>query len=281
MMQDPRISKSIQMRKIFGEMSAEDLNDPDKLEALTEIADQYDMPEVKLWAADRALNIRAAIAKAKPDLLDRDEYVTPDGRVFRGATLNGVIVETLQDGTLVRAEQGSMKYTPTKKLSVRKVQPSQRKTILPQLVERGYDSGAMQLSSDELNLLINEIGSIANVKMAEAEAIGEPLEEYDAYDEAISQIEREGRLQKGELFGIKDTSSYTPRSAIKKPSASSVEQDEEVFQNSMNIEFDEDKGEQIGFTKNGVVVVVDKSGKIIRRTQIVLSPDEQQQLMQR
>ena len=52
-MQDPRIAKSIAMRKVFSDLSAEDLNDPSKIAMISQLADQYDLPELKVWTADR------------------------------------------------------------------------------------------------------------------------------------------------------------------------------------------------------------------------------------
>ena len=44
-MQDPRIAKSIAMRKVFSDLSAEDLNDPSKIAMISQLADEYDLPE--------------------------------------------------------------------------------------------------------------------------------------------------------------------------------------------------------------------------------------------
>ena len=71
-MADPRLAKSIKSRQIMSEISAQDLNDPEKLSALAQQFTEAQMPEAALYFADRAntLNVqdrdyRLALAKAK------------------------------------------------------------------------------------------------------------------------------------------------------------------------------------------------------------------------
>jgi len=120
-MTDPRIAKSVAMRKVFSDLSAEDLNDPSKISMLSEMADQYDLPELKLWTADRERKLleeesvrSAREAKAAADAAETysgaGTFISPDGRRFNGIrNSRGVIFEVLQDGSLLAAPQNTVK----------------------------------------------------------------------------------------------------------------------------------------------------------------------------
>jgi len=119
-MQDPRIAKSIAMRKVFSDLSAEDLNDPSKIAMISQLADQYDLPELKLWSADRERKlleeestrlkrIRDAEAAALPNIKGEGVYEF-NGEKFFGHTRNGVIYRQFQDGSVQEAPEGTLKF---------------------------------------------------------------------------------------------------------------------------------------------------------------------------
>lgn len=71
-MADPRLARSIKSRQIMSDISAEDLNDPDKLKLLSQQFTEAQMPEAALYFADRENTIRVQdrdyvldLAKAK------------------------------------------------------------------------------------------------------------------------------------------------------------------------------------------------------------------------
>ena len=120
-MQDPRIAKSIAMRKVFSDLSAEDLNDPSKIAMISQLADEYDLPELKIWTAERERElleeesirqkrIRDAEAAAAETYSGAGTYVDPDGRRFNGIrNSTGVIFEVFQNGSLKAAPQNTIK----------------------------------------------------------------------------------------------------------------------------------------------------------------------------
>jgi hypothetical protein len=122
-MQDPRIAKSIAMRKVFSDLSAEDLNDPSKIAMISQLADEYDLPELKLWTADRERKLIDEIAArkvaadkaAKKEYTNIKEYATPEGRVFRGGQLGDQLIEFTQGGEPKLAEPGSVTYVAPQK----------------------------------------------------------------------------------------------------------------------------------------------------------------------
>lgn len=117
-MQDPRIAKSVAMRKVFSDLSAEDLNDPSKIAMISQLADEYDLPELKLWSADRerklideiaARDIAAAKAGQKT-YTNQKQYERLDGTTFMGGMYNGQIYEFVQGAQPKVADTGSIPY---------------------------------------------------------------------------------------------------------------------------------------------------------------------------
>lgn len=117
-MQDPRIAKSIAMRKAFSDLSAEDLNDPSKIAMISQLADEYDLPELKLWAADRERKLideeaarRVAAAKAgQKTYTNIKQYERLDGTTFMGGMYNGQMYEFVQGEEPKLAVPGSVPY---------------------------------------------------------------------------------------------------------------------------------------------------------------------------
>jgi len=119
-MQDPRIAKSIAMRKVFSDLSAEDLNDPSKIAMISQLADEYDLPELKIWTAERERElleeestrlkrIADAEAAAMPTIKGEGVYEF-NGEKFFGHTRNGVIYRQFQDGSVEEAPEGTLKF---------------------------------------------------------------------------------------------------------------------------------------------------------------------------
>ena len=125
--------------------------------------------------------------------------------------------------------------------------------------------------------------------VAQGEQSGEEIEEWDSYQIAIKEFEDAGVLSKGKLLGFINTSEYNP----KKPMQEQVDSVSEKGLNDLitggpspnedpnSIEYDEAAGQQIGFKKDGTVVIVDKDGNVLRTTTKVLTLAEQKQLMNR
>ena len=89
-MADPRLARSIKSRQIMSDISAEDLNDPDKLKLLSQQFAEAQMPEAALYFADRENTIKTqnrdyeldlAVAQSKgamktSDLLSFQKYAS-------------------------------------------------------------------------------------------------------------------------------------------------------------------------------------------------------------
>jgi hypothetical protein len=89
-MADPRLARSIKSRQIMSDLSAQDLNDPDKLKLLAQQFTEAQMPEAALYFADRENLIRKqnrdyeldlAVARSKgamktSDLLSFQKYAS-------------------------------------------------------------------------------------------------------------------------------------------------------------------------------------------------------------
>ena len=90
---------------------------------ISQLADEYDLPELKLWSADRERKLideeaarRVAAAKAaKKEYTNIKEYATPEGRVFRGGQLGDQLIEFTQGGEPKLAEPGSVTYVAPQK----------------------------------------------------------------------------------------------------------------------------------------------------------------------
>ena len=114
--QDPRIAKALEMRQIFGDFSAQDLNDPTKLEELAGKLVDKGYIDQGFQLFDRSMDIASKIAAAKPDIKNVDIYVDNEGNKFHGGTIDGRIVAVDQEtGDYYPAPQGSSKYVEPKR----------------------------------------------------------------------------------------------------------------------------------------------------------------------
>jgi len=288
-MQDPRIAKSIAMRKVFSDLSAEDLNDPSKIAMISQLADEYDLPELKLWTADRERKLLEEESTRQKRINDANkldwknikEYTTPDGRVFRGGMLGDQLYEFTQGGSPTLAEKNSVTYTPDKKITVRDVLRSQLGTVGTVLNARGYEKGLGELNQNEIKELNTRIASRANVLIAEQEAKGRTLEEYDAYEMVIDEFEEAGVLSKDKKFGLFNVSDYDPSKLISDQVEEQKEQQtslDSLPDEISNIQFDETAGERPAFLEDGTVVIMNADGTIKTTTPIKLSKKEMQEL---
>ena len=145
------------------------------------MADQYDLPELKLWVADRERKLleeesdRAYKAgqASKLNWKNIKEYTTPDGRVFRGGMLGDQLYEFTQGGSPTLAEQGSVTYTPEKKITVRDVLPSQVKAVYNCFRRKRIYYRIRRIKyRKQIKALGTRIASRANVLIAEQEQRG-------------------------------------------------------------------------------------------------------------
>jgi hypothetical protein len=296
-MEDPRIAQSVQARKIMADIGIEDLNDPGKLKILEDGFSDVGQLDNALYFADRrhtiekekAIRAQKQAEANKIDWKNVKEYVDKEGNVFRGGMNGSTLYMFDEAGNATQAPAGSISYNQERAVRARKIGKSQTIVIKNVLENSGYGPGIGELSdedSDELNL---RIASRANMIVAQGEQSGEEIEEWDSYQIAIKEFEDAGVLSKGKLLGFINTSEYNP----KKPMQEQVDSVSEKGLNDLitgnpssvedpnSIEYDEAAGQQIGFKKDGTVVIVDKDGNVLRTTTKVLTLAEQKQLMNR
>lgn len=195
-MQDPRIAKSIAMRKVFSDLSAEDLNDPSKIAMISQLADEYDLPELKLWTADRERKlleeestrlkrIRDAEAAALPTIKGEGVYEF-NGEKFFGHTRNGVIYRQFQDGSVQEAPEGTLK---AKELPAVPASTGRDADLVLAAIEE--HPVLKDLSSKEKKKVVNFISGASQ----QHKGLSEPKAINKAIDEAIkSNMFKEGDL---------------------------------------------------------------------------------------
>ena len=195
-MQDPRIAKSIAMRKAFSDLSAEDLNDPSKIAMISQLADEYDLPELKLWTADRERKlleeestrqkrINDAAASAMPTIKGEGIYEF-EGEKFFGHTRNGVIYRQFQDGSAQPAPEGALK---SKELPAVPASTSRDAELVLAAIEE--HPKLKNLSNEEKKKAVDFISGASQ----QHKGLSEPEAINKAIDEAIkSNMFKEGDL---------------------------------------------------------------------------------------
>lgn len=80
-LKDPRLAQSVKIRKILGDTDVSDLNDLNKVKALSQKFAEAGLPKEAIFFADRATTLQQqAIETAKLSQLTPIRYVTKDGR---------------------------------------------------------------------------------------------------------------------------------------------------------------------------------------------------------
>lgn len=80
-LKDPRLAQSVKIRKILGDTDVSDLNDLNKVKALSQKFAEAGLPKEAIFFADRATTLQQqAIETAKLSQLTPTRYVTKDGR---------------------------------------------------------------------------------------------------------------------------------------------------------------------------------------------------------
>jgi hypothetical protein len=200
-MQDPRIAKSIAMRKVFSDLSAEDLNDPSKIAMISQLADEYDLPELKLWSADRERKlleeestrlkrIRDAEAAAAETYSGAGTFIDPDGRRFNGIrNSKGVIFEVLQNGSLKAAPQDTIKAP----LEERAAGTPSNVTVEQALGFVEEHPLFKELDSNSKKLVSIDLASIVKAKTSKG------LPANEAVREGLIEITHSGKVKEKEL----------------------------------------------------------------------------------
>lgn len=196
-MTDPRISKSIAMRKVFSDLSAEDLNDPSKISMLSQMADQYDLPELKLWVADRERKLLEEESTRRKRLADASAVTFKGHGLYEVPNMEGgqqgYIVESASGppqiylaSTNAPAPKGTKKYVEPAAV------PSSTKRdaeIVLQAIEQHPQLS--KLNKDDKRNAANYIAGISQNKKG--------MNEAKAIESAIQDAINEGVFKEGEL----------------------------------------------------------------------------------
>lgn len=196
-MQDPRIAKSIAMRKVFSDLSAEDLNDPSKISMLSEMADQYDLPELKLWVADRERKLLEEESTRRKRIADASAVTFKGHGLYEVPNMEGAqqgyIVESASGppqiylaSTNAPAPEGTKKYVEPSAVPASTKRDAE--LVLQAIEEHPQLS---KLNRDDLRNAANYIAGLSQNKkgMSEAKAI----------ESAIQDAINEGVFKEGEL----------------------------------------------------------------------------------
>jgi len=292
-MTDPRIAKSIAMRKVFSDLSAEDLNDPSKISMLSQMADQYDLPELKLWVADRERKLleeesdRAYKAgqASKVTFKGHGLYEVPN---MEGAQ-QGYIVESASGppeiylaSTNAPAPEGTKKYvappssetgqiTKTTKFDVSKVKES----FESEFNRNNLDVDELS-KNDRKNLYQDAAGDIAKLMKREN------LSETEAREQVVKNYVANRVRDRNLIFspGFNDLEYVRPSNTTEttkqevKPKAEENTSLNNLPAETANIQFDEIAGERPAFLEDGTVVIISADGDVVKTLPIKLTKEQ-------
>tara|TARA_R100000951_G_C2651558_1_gene184560 strand:- start:4762 stop:5556 length:795 start_codon:yes stop_codon:yes gene_type:complete len=259
---------------------------------ISQLADQYDLPELKLWAADRERKLLEEESTRQKRINDANKATTKGHGLY---SVPGV--EGTQQGYIVERQGQS----PTIYLSStnQPAPPDTKKYIAPPSSETGqvskstkFDIGKVkqyfksqievdELSeNDRLNLYQDAAGDVAELmkreNLSETEARKRVVEDYVA-----------NRVRDRELFfspGRNDLEYVRPSNTTEttrqeaKPKAEQQTSLDNLPAEISNIQFDETSGERPAFLEDGTVVIMNADGTIKTTTPIKLSKEEMREL---
>ena len=296
-MQDPRIAKSIAMRKVFSDLSAEDLNDPSKIAMISQLADEYDLPELKLWTADRERKLLEEESTRQKRINDANKVTTKGHGLY---SVEGI--EEPQQGYIV--EQAGQPPTIYLSNTNQPAPPDTKKYIAPPSSETGqitktakFDVGKVKQSfeaefnrrdldvdelskNDRLNLYQDAAGDVAELmkreNLSETEARKRVVEDYVANRVRDRNLAFSPGFNDLEYVRPSNTTETTKQEV--KPKTEQQTSLDNLPDEISNIQFDETAGERPAFLEDGTVVIMNADGTIKKTTPIKLSKEEMKEL---
>jgi len=291
-MQDPRIAKSIAMRKVFSDLSAEDLNDPSKIAMISQLADEYDLPELKLWTADRERKLLEEESTRLKRIADANKATVKGAGNYKiPGNPDPVFGYMVDDQIIIRdtglpAPKGTTKYvappssetgqiTKTGKFDIGKVKQS----FESEFNRRDLDVDELS-KNDRKNLYQDAAGDVAELmkreNLSETEARERVVEDYVANRVRDRNLAFSPGFNDLEYVRPSNTTETTKQEV--KPKAEEQTSLDSLPDEISNIQFDETAGERPAFLEDGTVVIMNADGTIKTTTPIKLSKKEMQEL---
>jgi hypothetical protein len=268
-MQDPRIAKSIAMRKAFSDLSAEDLNDPSKIAMISQLADEYDLPELKLWAADRERKLLEEESTRQKRINDANKVTIKGAGNYKiPGNPDPVFGYMVDDQIIIRdtglpAPEGTTKYIDPKDPGYAGTQ----EVDAVRLTLKSIDGLGDELSATDLERVSNDIGNRARVLRDDG------MDQRLAVEQAISEFVDQGKFTNKELPWYKFKAfakelEYNPQGSAKQTTTQQQEGQPETKQQTKSVEelskmYDPTK--LVQDTLDGSIWLIDDKGDPIKK----------------
>ena len=268
-MQDPRIAKSIAMRKVFSDLSAEDLNDPSKIAMISQLADEYDLPELKLWTADRERKLLEEESTRLKRIADANKATVKGAGNYKiPGNPDPVFGYMVDDQIIIRdtglpAPKGTTKYVDPKDPGY----SSKQEVDAVRLTLKSIDGLGDELSSNDLERVSNDIGNRARVLRDDG------MDQRLAVEQAISEFVDQGKFTNKELPWYKFKAfakelEYNPQGSAQQTTTQQQEGQPETKQQTKSVEelskmYDPTK--LVQDTLDGSIWLVDDKGDPIKK----------------
>jgi len=268
-MQDPRIAKSIAMRKAFSDLSAEDLNDPSKIAMISQLADEYDLPELKLWTADRERKLLEEESTRQKRINDANKVTIKGAGNYKiPGNPDPVFGYMVGDQIIIRdtglpAPKGTTKYTDPKDPGY----ASKQEVDAVRLTLKSIDGLGDELSSDDLERVSNDIGNRARVLRDDG------MDQRLAVEQAISEFVDQKKFTNKKLPWYKFKAfakelEYNPQGSAQQTTTQQQEEQPETKQQTKSVEelskmYDPTK--LVQDTLDGSIWLVDDKGDPIKK----------------
>jgi len=268
-MQDPRIAKSIAMRKAFSDLSAEDLNDPSKIAMISQLADEYDLPELKLWSADRERKLLEEESTRQKRINDANKVTIKGAGNYKiPGNPDPVFGFMVGDKIIVRdtglpAPKGTTKYTEPKDPGY----ASTQEVDAVRLTLKSIDGLGDELSATDLERVSIDVGNRARVLRDDG------MDQRLAVEQAIAEFVDQEKFTNKELpwYKFKAFSKeleYNPQGSAKQTTTQQSEAQPEAQQQTKSVEelskmYDPTK--LVQDTLDGSIWLVDDKGDPIKK----------------
>lgn len=194
-LKDPRLSQSVKIRKILGDTNVSDLNDLNKVKALSQKFAEAGLPKEAIFFADRATTLQQqAIETAKLSQLTPTRYVTKDGRPVSKDAYN--IYYTSDDRQPVNIADiiPDTLYQVSQAAGAAASGPEQEQGI--KFLQQRTDLDIGDAGNAGIELANRAKGFIARKEVTDFN---------EALEKAFEQLQAEGKLSKGRNFvGMED-----------------------------------------------------------------------------
>jgi hypothetical protein len=268
-MTDPRIAKSLAMRKAFSNLSAEDLNDPSKIAMISQLADEYDLPELKVWTANRERELLEEESTRQKRINDANKVTIKGAGNYKiPGNPDPVFGYMVGDQIIIRdtglpAPKNTTKYIDPKDPGY----AGKQEVDAVRLTLKNIDGLGDELSATDLERVSNDIGNRARVLRDDG------MDQRLAVEQAIGEYVDQGKFTNKELpwYKLKAFSKeleYNPQGSAKQTTTRQSEAQPEAQQQTKSVEelskmYDPTK--LVQDTLDGSIWLVDDKGDPIKK----------------